>query len=271
MPVFRRKQSDRLAATIELAAADVDVALGRLAERDDARIQAVDERAEGQEIQRAFLRNVQPPDFTRFHSHAGPVTKLIYDYYGDRFDGRSARAGHAYADDAGANRRNVRRRAAGSCSASTTGARASPPSAKCRGICKAGVGRRGGFPWPAQLANLIWTGKHDLILSVGQVVPHEVVGMANYNKNIFVGTGGVEGINRSHFIGAAYGMEKMMGRADTPVRRILNYASEHFTKHLPIVYVHTVVGRADDGRLVRARPCTSATMFPALTRRRRSR
>jgi nickel-dependent lactate racemase len=106
------------------------------------------------------------------------------------------------------------------------------------------------FAWPAQLANLIWTGKHDLILSVGQVVPHEVVGMANYNKNIFVGTGGQEGINKSHFIGAAYGMERMMGRADTPVRRILNYASEHFTKHLPIVYVHTVVGRGDDGKLV---------------------
>jgi nickel-dependent lactate racemase len=106
------------------------------------------------------------------------------------------------------------------------------------------------FPWPAQLANLIWTGKHDLILSVGQVVPHEVVGMASYNKNIFVGTGGQEGINKSHFVGAAYGMERMMGRADTPVRRILNYASEHFTKHLPIVYVHTVVGRGDDGKLV---------------------
>ena len=106
------------------------------------------------------------------------------------------------------------------------------------------------FPWPAQLANLIWTGKHDLILSVGQVVPHEVIGMANYNKNIFVGTGGQEGINKSHFVGAAYGMERMMGRADTPVRRILNYASEHFTKHLPIVYVHTVVGRGDDGKLV---------------------
>jgi nickel-dependent lactate racemase len=89
-----------------------------------------------------------------------------------------------------------------------------------------------------------------LILSIGQVVPHEVVGMANYNKNIFVGTGGQEGINKSHFVGAAFGMERMMGRADTPVRRILNYASEHFAKHLPIVYVHTVVGRGKNGKLV---------------------
>jgi nickel-dependent lactate racemase len=73
--------------------------------------------------------------------------------------------------------------------------------------------------------------------------------MANYNKNIFVGTGGQEGINKSHFVGAAYGMERMMGRANTPVRRILNYASEHFINHLPIVYVHTVVGRGDNGGL----------------------
>jgi nickel-dependent lactate racemase len=105
------------------------------------------------------------------------------------------------------------------------------------------------FPWPAQVANLLAQGGHDLILSIGQVVPHEVVGMANYNKNIFVGTGGVEGINKSHFVGAAYGMERMMGRADTPVRRILNYASEHFARNLPIVYVHTVVGRDHDGVL----------------------
>ena len=89
---------------------------------------------------------------------------------------------------------------------------------------------------------LLVEGGFDLILSIGQVVPHEVVGMANYNKNIFVGTGGSEGINKSHFIGAAYGMEKMMGRADTPVRKIFNYASDNFSAHLPIVYVQTVVG-----------------------------
>ena len=65
---------------------------------------------------------------------------------------------------------------------------------------------------------------------------------SNYNKNIFVGTRGVEGINKSHFVAAAYGMERMMGHADTPVRRIFNYASDNFANHLPIVYVQTVVG-----------------------------
>jgi nickel-dependent lactate racemase len=105
------------------------------------------------------------------------------------------------------------------------------------------------YPWPAQVNKLLVEGGFDLILSIGQVVPHEVVGMANYNKNIFVGTGGTEGINKSHFIGAAYGMEKMMGRADTPVRKIFNYASEKFSAHMPIVYVQTVVGVNQAGKL----------------------
>lgn len=105
------------------------------------------------------------------------------------------------------------------------------------------------YTWPAQVNKLLVEGNFDLILSIGQVVPHEVVGMANYNKNIFVGTGGSEGINKSHYIGAAYGMEKMMGRADTPVRKVFNYASENFSNHLPIVYVQTVVGLNKQGKL----------------------
>lgn len=76
------------------------------------------------------------------------------------------------------------------------------------------------------------------------------MGMANYNKNIFVGTGGSEAINFSHFIGAVYGMERMMGRADNPLRRILNYASNHFIAHLPIIYIQTVIGRGTNGELV---------------------
>jgi nickel-dependent lactate racemase len=106
------------------------------------------------------------------------------------------------------------------------------------------------YPWPAQVNKLLVEGDHDLILSLGQVVPHEVIGMANYNKNIFVGTGGSEGINKSHFIGAAYGMERIMGRAINPVRKVLNYASEHFAKDMPIIYLQTVVGKDESGKLV---------------------
>lgn len=81
---------------------------------------------------------------------------------------------------------------------------------------------------------------YDQIISIGQVVPHEVVGMANFNKNIFVGCGGPDMINKSHFLGAAYGMERMMGRADTPVRKVFNYAEEHFLQDIPLQYILTV-------------------------------
>jgi len=106
------------------------------------------------------------------------------------------------------------------------------------------------YEWPAQVNRLISRGEFDLILSVGQVVPHEVIGMANYNKNILVGTGGPESINRSHYLGAVYGMERIMGRTDNPVRRVLNYAASHFLKDLPIVYVLTVVSRNTSGAIV---------------------
>jgi nickel-dependent lactate racemase len=88
------------------------------------------------------------------------------------------------------------------------------------------------YAWPAQVNSLIAHGGFDLILSIGQVVPHEVIGMANYTKNILVGTGGREGINRSHYLGAVYGMERIMGRAENPVRSVLNYAAERFLHHL---------------------------------------
>jgi len=81
---------------------------------------------------------------------------------------------------------------------------------------------------------------YDLIISVGQIVPHEVIGMANYNKNIFVGCGGKDTINKSHFLGAVYGMEQIMGRADTPVRKVFNYAEQHYLQDIPLMYVLTV-------------------------------
>jgi nickel-dependent lactate racemase len=105
------------------------------------------------------------------------------------------------------------------------------------------------YTWPAQVNKLISQGGFDLILSIGQVVPHEVIGMANHSKNILIGTGGREGINRSHYLGAVYGMERIMGRAENPVRNVLNRASQEFLRHLPIVYVQTVVGRGKDGGL----------------------
>ena len=81
---------------------------------------------------------------------------------------------------------------------------------------------------------------YDLILSIGQVVPHEVVGMANQSKNLFVGCGGANMINASHMLGARYGLERIMGRDRTPVRAVFDYAEAHFLQGVPIVYLLTV-------------------------------
>jgi len=97
-----------------------------------------------------------------------------------------------------------------------------------------------------EVDNLLFAG-YDLILSVGQIVPHEVVGMANYTKNIVVGVGGSDMINKSHFLGAAFGMERMMGRVDTPVRRLFNYATDNFLRELPIAFVLTVMQKNSAG------------------------
>jgi nickel-dependent lactate racemase len=94
-------------------------------------------------------------------------------------------------------------------------------------------------PIDVEVNEKLWDG-YDLILSIGQVVPHEVVGMANHSKNIFVGCGGSSMINSSHILGAFYGMERMMGRDHSPVRKVFDYAAEHYLKDLPLYYVLTV-------------------------------
>lgn len=191
-----------------------------------------------------------PPDFTRYNSRGGLLTCMTYDHFGDRLtDVMPALGTHVPMPDWQLEKmfpglpKSLIREHRWRDDVLTIG---QVPVEYVSEVTE-GIWTR---PWPAQLNKLIWQGEHDLILSIGQVVPHEVIGMANYNKNIFVGTGGSQGINESHFIGAAYGMERMMGRADTPLRRILNYAQDHFCSHLPLVYILTVVGSDGAGRLV---------------------
>jgi nickel-dependent lactate racemase len=190
-----------------------------------------------------------PPDFTRFHSQAGVLTRLAYDYYGERLtDVLPALGTHSAMSERqieamfGDMPRSLFRVHDWRSGLVTLG---DVPAAYLREQSEGMLN----FTWPAQVDQLLVDGGHDLILSIGQVVPHEVIGMANYNKNIFVGTGGAEGINKSHYLGAVYGMERIMGRADNPVRRVMNYASDQFAKHLPVVYVLTVVSKNDAGDL----------------------
>jgi nickel-dependent lactate racemase len=190
-----------------------------------------------------------PPDFTRYNSRAGVLTCAAYEYFGDRLcDVMPALGTHVPMEPwqiekmfPGLPTSLIREHRWRDDVVTIGQVPADFVAEATDGIWKKA--------WPAQLNKLVWEGGHDLIISIGQVVPHEVIGMANYNKNIFVGTGGSQGINESHFIGAAYGMERMMGKADTPLRRILNRAQDEFCQALPLLYVLTVVGQNDDGTL----------------------
>ncbi|MHC6201637.1 nickel-dependent putative hexonate epimerase [Breznakiellaceae bacterium SP9] len=97
----------------------------------------------------------------------------------------------------------------------------------------------------------IMDSSYDLIISVGQVVPHEVVGMANYSKNIFVGCGGYSMINASHMLSVRWGIERLMGKDFSPVRKVFDYAEEHFLKNVPLLYVLTVCTTKDDAAVIR--------------------
>src|ERR1035441_2829379 len=197
---------------------------------------------------------VVPPDFTRMHSMSGQLTEYAWNYYGEALTDvlpalgtHKAMTDHEIQTMYGPTPRDLFRVHDWRNDIVTLG---EVPGEFVREVSEGKLD----YSWPAQVNKLLVEsqkagGGHDLILSIGQVVPHEVVGMAGYNKNVFVGTGGVMGIHRSHFLGAVYGMERMMGRADTPVRRVLNYASEHFAQALPIVYVLTVVSKNAAGKL----------------------
>jgi nickel-dependent lactate racemase len=192
---------------------------------------------------------VVPPDQSRVHSRAGDLTRYAWEYYGDQLQAVLPALGtHAAMNPEQLARMfgdmptELFRVHNWRTDVETLG------EVPAEFILEQSEGKLS-YAWPAQVNRLVARGGFDLIVSIGQVVPHEVIGMANYNKNILVGTGGRESINRSHYLGAVYGMERIMGRAENPVRNILNYASDRFLRHLPIVYVLTVVGRATDERL----------------------
>lgn len=183
-----------------------------------------------------------PPDFTRFHSNAGKIANLYYHMLEDRgchVDLMPALGTHVPMTEQ-------------ECAAMY----GDIPFARFRvhnwredvvqlGVVPAEFVREvseGVYDKeiPAQVNRALLEDGYDLILSIGQVVPHEVVGMANYTKNLMVGVGGSAMINASHIVGAFYGLERMMGKGDTPVRKIFDYCEQNFLSGLPLRYVLTV-------------------------------
>lgn len=230
---------------ISEGATDAELSDDRLRERADDLLG----RLRGDRPLRRVL--LIPPDYTRAHSAAGPLTCRLFE----RLRGEAevavlpATGTHFPIEDA-------EREAMFPCI---------PPEAFRIHDWRNGVVTLGEVPvavmeelsegkvkLPAavQVDRLLTDVDWDAIISVGQLVPHEVIGIANHVKNILVGVGGHDMIHKSHWLGAVYGMERIMGRARTPVRALLDWASDHFLRRLPIVYLLTVRGLAADGRLV---------------------
>ena len=187
---------------------------------------------------------VIPPDITRLHSNAGELTRILYELWdaanGTTFDILPAIGTHApmtepqiaemYGDLPQATYHVHHWR---------TGLYhfGEVPSEFIHEVS----GGKLDYSVPVAVNRHLVEGDYELIISVGQVIPHEVIGIANGFKNVLVGAGGVEMINKSHFLGAVDGMERLMGRTDTSVRRVLNYAHTHYLKQLGIVYVMSVM------------------------------
>ena len=182
-----------------------------------------------------------PPDFTRFHSNAGLITSLLYEMLSPdcAVDVLPALGTHVRMSqsewDAMYAPIPFDRMIAHNWRTDVVLLGEVPGSfveQVSEGLVKDAI--------PVELNRRLLDPEYDLILSIGQVVPHEVVGMANQAKNLFVGCGGSGMISASHMLGAFYGMERIMGRADTPVRAVFDYAAEHFIANLPLSYILTV-------------------------------
>lgn len=191
------------------------------------------------------------PDITRMQSHAGDILKIAYENLGERISAVMPALGThlPMTEDEIAKmypgvppkkfkvhdwRRSIVELGR-------------IPSSYVREVGKGVVD----YDYPVQVNRALIEGNADIILSIGQVVPHEVVGMGNHAKNIFVGTGGKEAIDKSHFLGACFGMEKIIGRIDTPVRQVFNKALEVAKNKLPrIIWVLTVVDKNNSGENV---------------------
>lgn len=201
---------------------------------------ALIEALEGRRLNKVLL---VPPDFTRFHSNAGLISNFCYTYLtakGVEVDVLPALGTHVPVSE----------------SQWKTMFGEIPYDRMIVHNWRTDVVKLGDIPadvvseiseglWKTSLAveinKLVMDPKYDLVISPGQVVPHEVIGMANHAKNLFVGVGGSEMINCSHMIGAVCGMEKAMGRDHSPVRRLFDYAMEHFIYgKRPILFALTV-------------------------------
>ena len=196
-----------------------------------------------------------PPDQTRFHSRAGEIVAELYGLLAgrvDRLDVMPALGTHqplgpaesrlmfGDAIDAAALLQHHWRD-----DVTTIG---ELPAEEVDEV----VGRGLGLGLQFTVNRALVDGSYDLVVSVGQVVPHEVAGFGGYTKHVSIGLGGGETIQRSHFFSAVYGIEETLGRVDAPVRRLLDRGFDRFLEpRCRVLFVLTVVEARHDRPILR--------------------
>lgn len=98
---------------------------------------------------------------------------------------------------------------------------------------------------PVELNRILFDEKWDMIVNIGQIVPHEVFGFSGYNKNFFIGLGGTGTIASSHIASACCGIENIMGKIVSPIRKLFNNAQYNFLD-LPMAYILLVMAEEEE-------------------------
>lgn len=97
------------------------------------------------------------------------------------------------------------------------------------------------------LNKLLAPGVYDTVLIFGATVPHEVAGFSGGAKYFFPGVAGAEFTHATHWLGALASIENVIGRVETPTRRMIEAAADLVPAQ--IISLNSVVSRQDDGRL----------------------
>jgi nickel-dependent lactate racemase len=106
---------------------------------------------------------------------------------------------------------------------------------------------------PVQLNARLAPGLYDCILVVGATVPHEVAGFAGGAKYFFPGVAGPELTHFTHWLGALAAIENVIGRVETPTRRVIEAAADRVTT--PVIAFTSVSSRNDEGLRTHALFC----------------
>src|SRR5262245_34232919 len=98
---------------------------------------------------------------------------------------------------------------------------------------------------PVQLNRRLAPGTYDLVLVFGATVPHEVAGFAGGAKYFFPGVAGPDLTHMTHWLGALATIERVIGRVETPTRRMIEAAAALVP--MPVISFTSVSTRGQGG------------------------